>query len=164
MTERISNRSEYPPDISIFLDLIHRKTGALEPGEKVSFSEGPAIQRRAYDRQYICDVIAKDDPNQPCDINLWSYKSPVWYGMEKYSYDPEAQTYMRSNISAEPDILETVPPNLYEAEAKQATVIDLGRIAGILEYLEKDTSTHETNTAQLRFNRRIARLLLAQKS
>lgn len=61
---------------------------------------------------------------------------------------------MRSGLTAESDFMETVPPLLYEWKTRPATAFDLGRVAGILEYLEiKDNSEAEQIHASMRGSR-----------
>ncbi len=164
MSENLITHEELAPDIQTFLTLIHRKTGKLEPEERVSFIEADYIGRRSYDSRYICDVIADPDPNQPYGIDLWAYVSPIWYSKEEYRFDTETGAYMRSGVSAEPDSLETVPPYIHEEETRLANPIDLGRVVGILEYLEKDTPIHETDKVKPRSGSRIANWILGSAS
>jgi hypothetical protein len=143
MSENLVNHVELTPDIQTFTGLINRKVGKLQPEESVSFTEPSSIARKHHDHRYICEVTSSPDPDQPYNINLWNYVSPIWYDKEEYTFDTVKGLYMRSGVSAEPDILETVPPFLTEWKTRPATAIDLGRVVGILEYLEKDTSDND---------------------
>ena len=143
MSENLINHTELAPEVQTFAALIRRKTGKLEPEEQVSFREAPYIDRKSYDHRYICEVIAGTDPDQPYNINLWDYVSPIWYTKEEYTFEAETGVYMRSGESAEPDFLESVPPYLQELKIRPANGVDLGRIVGILEYLEKETSPQD---------------------
>lgn len=164
MSENLINQTELAPEVQTFAALIRRKTGKLEPEEQVSFREAPYIDRTSYDHRYICEVIAGTNPDHPYNINLWDYVSPIWYTKEEFTFEEETGLYMRSGESAEPGFLETVPPDLYEWMPRPATGLDLGRVVGILEYLEKDTSDQNTSSdAKARLGSKIAKWILGRK-
>lgn len=170
MSENLNIHTEHAQYIKIFIDLMHRKTGELEPNQHLTFTEAPYIGRKTYDRRYICDVITDEDPDHPYSIKLWDYVSPIWYSKEEYTFDAEVGGYVRTDISAEPGVLETVPPNLYEWKPRPATALDLGRVIGILEYLEKDNNeqadaapTHESDRTKSKTGSKVAKWILGHK-
>ncbi len=167
MPENLINHSELVTEIQCFVDMIRRKTGKLEPEQKVSFVEASYVDRKPYDHKFICDIIANTDPDQPYNINLWDFVSPIWYSKEEYTFNQETGIYIRSGVSAEPDFLETVPPYLHEWKTRLATSLDLGRVVGILEYLEKDTPNQievdESFKAESKSGSKLANWVLGRK-
>lgn len=164
MSENLINRAELAPDVKSFAAMIRRKTGKLEPEEEVSFIEASYVESKPYGHRYICEVIASANPDHPYNINLWDYVSPIWYSKEEYTFEEEKGVYIRSGVSAEPGFLETVPPDLYEWETRPATGLDLGRVVGILEYLEKDTSGQNTsNDTEAKPGSKLAKWILGRK-
>lgn len=154
MSEIQQAQIDLQPEIINFQDVIRRKVGELEPNDKAELEESSFINRRGFSYRYEGDVLANTEPSYPPDVNLWHIVSPILYTKEEYVFNPGAGLYMRSGLTAEPDFMETVPPLLYEWKTRPATAFDLGRVAGILEYLEiKDNSEAEQIHASTRGSR-----------
>lgn len=164
MSETTPVRIDLPPEIASFRDAIRRKSGDLSSEEDIKLVEASFVNRRGFAYRYECNISANAEPSYPPDVDLWRIVSPILYEKEEYRFDPDSMIYMRSGESAEPDFLETVPPLLYEWKTAPATAYDLGRVAGIVEYLEVDTHNEISEIPARRRGTRLGGWLLGNRS
>lgn len=137
--ESISINPEMTPATEEFVAKIYKLAPEVWEGRTVKFEEFSHINKGGNDHRFHCNISPAKDPTLPPSIALFHGPSPIWHAKDIFTFDKGTRSYWKKHVDVEPGLYETTEPDEYHTEPVEATTIELGRVLGVLEFLERKT-------------------------